>query len=91
MRDDGVVVFRHVPVFGIERTSAIADRKVVDAAVARNAKVNMSEKTDFLRFSEIRVGGTFPPVTHCIETRRRYCCCDKRDFRMSEVSRLIEC
>ena len=69
MSDDGVARFRHV--LGIKRTSAIADRKVVDAAVAKNAKVNMSEKTDFLRFSEIRVGGTFPPFTHCIETRRR--------------------
>ena len=38
--------FRHV--LSIERTSAIADRKVVDAAVAKNAKMNMSEKTDFL-------------------------------------------
>ena len=69
MSDDGVARFRHV--LGIERTSAIADRKVVDAAVAKNAKVNMSEKTDFLRFSEIRVGGTFPPVTHCVVSRRR--------------------
>ena len=42
MSDDGVARFRHV--LGIERTSAIADRKVVDAAVAKNAKVNMSEK-----------------------------------------------
>jgi len=49
MRDDGVATFRHVHVLGIERTSAIGDRKIVDAAVARNAKVNMSEKTDFLR------------------------------------------
>ena len=46
MSDDGVARFRHV--LGIERTSAIADRKVVDAAVAKNAKMNMSEKTDFL-------------------------------------------
>ena len=66
MSDDGVAIFRHV--LGIERTSAIADRKVVDAAVAKNAKVNMSEKN---RFPEFGVGGTFPPVTHCIETRRR--------------------
>ena len=69
MRDDGVAKLRHV--LGIERTSAITDRKVVGAAVAKNAKMNMSEKTEFLRFSEIRVGGTFPPVTHSIETRRR--------------------
>lgn len=46
MSDDGVARFRHV--LGIERTSAIADRTVVDTAVAKNAKVNMSEKTDFL-------------------------------------------
>ena len=42
MSDDGVAIFRHV--LGFERTSAIADRKVVDAVVAKNAKVNMSEK-----------------------------------------------
>ena len=42
MSDDGVARFRHV--LGIERTSAIADRTVVDAAVAKNAKMNMSEK-----------------------------------------------
>ena len=44
MRDDGVAIFRHVHVLGIEQTSAIADRTVVDTAVAKNAKVNMSEK-----------------------------------------------
>ena len=46
MSDDSVATVRHVPVPGIERTSAIADRKVADAAVAMNAKVNMSKKTD---------------------------------------------
>ena len=48
MSDDGVARFRHVHVLGIEQTSAIADRTVVDTAVAKNAKANMSEKTDFL-------------------------------------------
>ena len=47
MRDDIVATFRHVAALGIERTSAIADRKVVEAAVAMNAKVNMSEKSRF--------------------------------------------
>ena len=65
MSDDGVARFRHV--LGIERTSAIADRTVVDTAVAKDENVNMIEKL----IPKNGVGGTFPPVTHCIETRRR--------------------
>ena len=67
MSDDSVATVRHVPVLGIERTSAIADRRVVDTAVAKDANVNMIEKL----IPKNGVGGTFPPVTHCIETRRR--------------------
>ena len=74
-------------VLGIEQARAIADRRVVDIAVVKDANVNMIEKLS----PKNGVGGTFPPVTHCVVSRRRYCCCDKRAFRMSEVSRLIEC
>ena len=70
-------------VFGIEQARAIADPRVVDTAVAKDANVNMIEKL----IPKNGVGGTFPPVTHCVVSRRRYCCCDRRDFGMSKVSR----